>query len=241
MEVYRTPRFELTLVINLSIILFLGCIHYIKSSLGTGWTHGDMIQELQRLHQKILKDQKVSEELLKTHDIAIPRDVPEWTDTDTAFLNTVAGSDMIAGMLKQKYSKQQKFVTLAALDFAWISRKERVYKSLWNHVLQIYQALDAALRPRDKEARLQELARTRPEVDFFLRLEQRLFLWIQVRRKTSMSLHESFRGRGFVFCGGDKQFHMMVTSIQSLRLKLHSQLPIQVFFIPFPVFHPKFG
>ncbi|KAG0377344.1 hypothetical protein BGX24_006292 [Mortierella sp. AD032] len=138
---------------------------------------------------------------------------------------------MMAGMLKQEYTKQQKIVTLAAVDFAWISRKERVYKSLWNHVLLIYQTLDATLRPRDKEARLQELARTRPEVDFFLRLEQRLFPWIQVRRKTSLSLHESFHGRGFVFCGGDKQFQMMVTSIQSLRLKLHSRLPIQVFFM----------
>lgn len=44
-----------------------------------------------------------------------------------------------------------------------------------------------------------------------------------------MSLHGSFHGRGFVFCGGDKQLQMIVTSIQALRLKLHSQLPIQVF------------
>ncbi|KAG0276493.1 hypothetical protein BGZ95_007470 [Linnemannia exigua] len=154
-----------------------------------------------------------------------------WKEVDTAFLSTVAGFDMMAGMLKQEYTKQQKIVTLAAVDFAWISRKERVYKSLWNHVLPIYQALEATSRPRDKEARLQELAKTRPEVDFFLRLEQRLFPWIQVQRKTSLSLYESFHGRGFVFCGGDKQFQMMITSIQSLRLKLHSKLPIQVFFM----------
>ncbi|KAF9137348.1 hypothetical protein BGX30_010319 [Mortierella sp. GBA39] len=44
-----------------------------------------------------------------------------------------------------------------------------------------------------------------------------------------MSIHGSFHGRGFVFCGGDKQFQMMATPIQSLRLKLHSQLLIQVF------------
>ncbi|KAF9545782.1 hypothetical protein EC957_010530 [Mortierella hygrophila] len=112
----------------------------------------------------------------------------------------------MAGMLKQDYTKTQKIVAMSAVDFAWISRKEQVYKSLWNHVLPIYQSLD-----------------------FFLRLEQRLFPWIQIRRKTSMSLHESFHGRGFVFCGGDKQFQMMVTSIQYFRLKLHSQLPIQVF------------
>ncbi|KAG9066062.1 hypothetical protein KI688_001281 [Linnemannia hyalina] len=117
----------------------------------------------------------------------------------------------MAGMLKQDYTKTQKIVTMLAVDFAWISRKEQVYKSLWNHVLPIYQSLGTTLRPRDKEARLQELAKTRPEVDFFLRLEQRLFPWIQVRRKTSMSLHGSFHGRGFVLCGGDKQFQMMVS------------------------------
>ncbi|KAF9087685.1 hypothetical protein BGX29_000709 [Mortierella sp. GBA35] len=132
-------------------------------------------------------------------------------------------------MLKLEYSKYQRVLPATAVDFSWISRKERVYKSLWNHVLPIYQSLDTTLRPRDKEASLQELARTRPEVDFFLRLEQRLFSWIQVKRKTTLSLYEFFNGRGFVFCASDKQFYMLVTAIQSLRLKLHSQLPIQVF------------
>ncbi|KAH7047038.1 hypothetical protein BKA57DRAFT_536783 [Linnemannia elongata] len=90
-----------------------------------------------------------AEELLETHDIAIPRDVPEWTEADTAYLDTVAGFDMMAGMLKQDYIKQQKIVIMSVVDFAWISRKERVYKYLWNHVLQIYQSLG----PPGKRAR----------------------------------------------------------------------------------------
>ncbi|KAG0282458.1 hypothetical protein BGZ96_000465 [Linnemannia gamsii] len=251
-------RSKFTLGVIINIALLVAYLLDNNTSAGQNSNLDKLLQELQEFHKKILKDQRqleltiaeqrqlldnvaskqmpnsqrlrslekesrllhsfqATEELLKTHDIAIPRDVPEWSETDTAYLNTVAGFDMMAGMLKEDYIKQQKIVTKAAVDFAWISRKERVYKSLSNSTPAGQRGTTAG--PSTDTAGGGLLSETRAAV----------VPMDPSSPKTSLSLHESLQGWGFVFCGGDKQFQMMVTSIQSLRLKLHSQLPIQVF------------
>ncbi|KAI7828717.1 mannosyltransferase putative-domain-containing protein, partial [Gamsiella multidivaricata] len=68
-----------------------------------------------------------------------------------------------------------------------------------------------------------------PEIDFFLRLEKRLFPWVHYARQSSFSLYRSYKGRGLVFCAGNGQFEFVVTSIQAVRNRLKSKLPIQVF------------
>ncbi|ORZ08540.1 mannosyltransferase putative-domain-containing protein [Lobosporangium transversale] len=75
------------------------------------------------------------------------------------------------------------------------------------------------------------MAKTRPEIDFFLKLEKRLYPWVQYGRVSSFSLHRTYKGRGIVYCAGNGQFEFVVTSIQAIRSRLKSTLPIQVFYI----------
>ncbi|KAI8604469.1 mannosyltransferase putative-domain-containing protein [Dissophora ornata] len=73
------------------------------------------------------------------------------------------------------------------------------------------------------------MAKTRPEVDFFMKLEKRLYPWVHRGRLSSFSLHNTYKGKGLVFCAGNGQFEFVVTSIQAIRNRLKSTLPIQVF------------
>lgn len=131
-------------------------------------------------------------------------------------------------MLKQEYSKNEDLNGKPErINMAELARAEKLYKSLWHHVRPIYENL--AGRDRDRERILLEMARTRPEIDFFLRLEKRLFPWLHYARQTSFSLMRSYKGRGLVFCAGNNQFEFVVTSIQAIRNRLKSTLPIQVF------------
>ena len=143
-------------------------------------------------------------------------------------LDTTIGFDMKTKFLKEEYGKQETIDSADKLNFAELARAEKLYKSLWNHVHPIYQNLPGR-NDRDKEKALIQLAKTHPEIDFLLRLEKRLFPWIQYVRRSSFSLHSTFKGRGLVFCAGNNQFEFVVTSIQAIRSRLKSTLPIQVF------------
>ncbi|KAG0372265.1 hypothetical protein BGX24_000479 [Mortierella sp. AD032] len=171
---------------------------------------------------------KVPESLHLTHDVAIPHNIPTWTRADTDMLDTSIGFAFKTEMLRQDYRKGEDLSGHPErLNFAELSRVERVYKALWNHVYPIYQSLSGG--DRERERQLIDLAKTRPEVDFFLGLEKRLYPWIHYGRRTSFSLHGTFKGKGLVFCAGDNQFEFVVTSIQAIRNRLKSKLPIQVF------------
>ncbi|KAF9114829.1 hypothetical protein BGX27_009666 [Mortierella sp. AM989] len=185
---------------------------------------------LEANNNKPLSSFQVPKELHKTHDIAIPRDIPTWTEADTAHLETITGLDMMAQLLREDYNKEDDLTDPSQIDFITIGRAERMYKSLWNHVYPIYQSLPA-FRDRDREKALLELAKSHAEIDFFLKLEQRLFPWLHSQRRTAFSLYESYSGRGYVLCAGNRQFEFVVASIQAIRSKLKSDLPIQVFYI----------
>ncbi|KAG0347899.1 hypothetical protein BG004_006618 [Podila humilis] len=190
---------------------------------------------------------QVPESLLLTHDIAIPHDIPPWTDEDTELLGTTIGASLQFEMLKLDYHKHEDLSQEPPkrLDFAELARAERLYKSLWNHVYPIYNSLKTPKsgkgyrNDRDRELALYKLATStttrtttaRPEIDFFLRLEKRLFPWIQYTRTTSFSLFQSYHGKGIVFCAGNPQFEFVVTAIQAIRSRLKSTLPIQVFYM----------
>ncbi|KAF9305930.1 hypothetical protein BGZ74_008264 [Mortierella antarctica] len=170
----------------------------------------------------------VPENLYLTHDVAIPHDIPAWTQQDTDSLKTVIGATLMAEALRFDYGKYEDLNKHPErLNFAELSRVERIYKSLWNHVLPIFEALPG--RDREKEKALLKLAETRPEIDFFIRLEKRLFPWLHYGRYTSFSLYKTYRGRGIVFCAGNNQFEFVITAIQAVRNRLKSTLPIQVY------------
>lgn len=144
-------------------------------------------------------------------------------------LDTTIGFDLKTKMLKQEYGKREDLTGHPEkLNFVELARAEKLYKSLWNHVRPIYQKLSGR-NDRDKEKALIQLAKTQPEIDFFLRLEKRLFPWVHYVRQTSFSLQSTFKGRGLVFCAGNGQFEFVVTAIQAVRSRLKSTLPIQVF------------
>ncbi|KAK3808422.1 MAG: mannosyltransferase putative-domain-containing protein [Benniella sp.] len=132
-------------------------------------------------------------------------------------------------MLKLDYAKNEKVDEhKEKINFAELARAERLYKGLWNYVHPIFQGLSGR-DDNEREKALVEMAKTRPEIDYFLRLEKRLFPWAHLNRQTSFSLQRTFKGRGLVFCAGNGQFEFVVTAIQALRSRLKSQLPIQVF------------
>ncbi|KAF9974436.1 hypothetical protein BGZ73_002178 [Actinomortierella ambigua] len=170
---------------------------------------------------------KVPESLLLSHDVAIPQIIPEWTEEDTYMLTTAMGSAFKESVLKPQYVKHENPSSAAELDFHALSRAERQYKSLWNYVKPIYGSLQG--NDRQKERALFQLAKTRPEIDYMLRLEQQLFPFMHHGRRTSFSLLQSFRGRGIVYCAGNGQFEFVATAIQAVRRRLKSKLPIQIF------------
>ncbi|KAG0207026.1 hypothetical protein BGX28_001626 [Mortierella sp. GBA30] len=171
---------------------------------------------------------KVPKNLYLTHDIAVPHDIPAWTQEDTDLLDTAIGFALKTRTLKQEYGKNERLDdTPEKIDFAELSRAEKLYKSLWNYVYPIYQEL--AGQNWEREKILFEMAKTRPEIDYFLRLEKRLFPWLHYGRRSSFSLLRSYKGRGLVFCAGNGQFEFVVTAIQAIRRRLKSSLPIQVF------------
>ncbi|KAF8952281.1 hypothetical protein BGZ46_003593, partial [Entomortierella lignicola] len=171
---------------------------------------------------------KVPESLHLTHDVAIPQEIPVWTQEDTYMLDTTIGFHLKTQMLKQEYSKNDDLKDHPEkISFAELARAEKLYKALWNHIYPIFQGLSG--RDRDREKLLVEMAKTRPEIDFFIRLEKRLFPWLHYGRFTSFSLYRTYKGRGLVFCAGNGQFEFVVTSIQAIRNRLKSTLPIQVF------------
>ncbi|KAG0001506.1 hypothetical protein BGZ80_002107 [Entomortierella chlamydospora] len=175
-----------------------------------------------------LFDGQVPENLHLTHDVAIPHNIPPWTKADTEMLGTSIGHTLEAELLRRDYGPNENLAGRPGrINFARLARAERIYKALWNHVYPLYQSLSGPDHMREKQ--LFEMAKNKSEVDFFLRLERRLYPWVLHHRSTSFSLHGTFKGKGFVFCAGNRQFEFLVTSIQALRSRLKSELPIQVF------------
>lgn len=130
-------------------------------------------------------------------------------------------------LLQIEYSKGETITTKEQLDFSLASRAERTYKSLWHHILPIYRSMPGSTS-QEKDDALAELAKTRAEIDFFLRLEHKLYPWLHRNFRTSFALQDTYSGRGIVVCAGNYQFEFASTSIQAIR-RLHKDIPIQVF------------
>ncbi|KAF9425269.1 hypothetical protein BGZ76_003355 [Entomortierella beljakovae] len=175
---------------------------------------------------------EVPEDLHLTHDIAVPRDIPAWTEADTDSLYTAVGFDMMNDVLKLEYSRTEQLNEQTGahrLDFARTSRAQRLHKSLWNYLYPVYQALPGTTFEKE-QAFVKRLGRERAEVDFFLRLEKKLYPWIRLNRQTTFSMYDSYEGKGIVVCAGNRQFDFIVSSIQAIR-KLQPEMPIQIFYM----------
>ncbi|KAG0293186.1 hypothetical protein BGZ97_005394 [Linnemannia gamsii] len=175
-----------------------------------------------------LRTFEVPEEVYLTHDVAIPYDIPVWTVADSAALRTAMGYDMMSDLLKPEYGVHEEVTVKEQLDFARTSRAERVYKSLWNFLRPVYDSLPGETSAEKERVFIKELAPKRADVDFFLRLEKRLYPFLHLKHRTSFTLHDSYKGKGFVLCAGNNQFKFIVSSIQAIR-RLQPDLPIQLF------------
>ncbi|GJJ71018.1 hypothetical protein EMPS_03368 [Entomortierella parvispora] len=178
----------------------------------------------------LLNSFKIDDENLHlTHDLAIPRDIPAWTAQDTAMLYTTMGFNMMNELLRSEYSKGEILSNKEQLDFSLSSRAERTYKSLWHHILPIYRSMPGTTS-QEKDDQLYELSRSRAEIDFFFRLEHKLYPWLHRNFRTSFALRDTYSGRGIVVCAGNNQFEFASTSIQAIR-RLNKDVPIQVFYM----------
>ncbi|KAG0232560.1 hypothetical protein BGX31_005111 [Mortierella sp. GBA43] len=245
----RSPVIKLLILLLATLIVFTFTLRS-RSSLDDGyWEYTrKRLQRVEEQNQQQQHDQqqqqrpsegskervplsafKVPEKLYLTHDVAIPHIIPPWTKADTEMLDTSIGFDLKTEMVRSPYQPGEDLKGKPErVDMAELSRAERIYKALWNHVYPIY--LSFSGKEEDRENKLLALTKTRPEVDFFLKLEKRLYPWaFKGGRRTSFSLHRSYKGRGIVICAGNPQFEFVITSILAIRNRLKSALPIQIF------------
>ncbi|KAG0274977.1 hypothetical protein BGZ95_009300 [Linnemannia exigua] len=251
----RSPILKLVVAVALNLGVLLLCQQYWRTTgedggiarSGRAATAGDRSAEqilIQQGHQHIpivltnaqfhiiffdsSNINKVPEELYLTHDVAIPYDIPAWTAADSAALRTAMGYDMMMALLKPEYNLHEDVHEKEQLDFARSARGERVYKSLWNFLRPVFESLPGDTSAEKERVFIKELAPKRADVDFFLRLEKRLYPFLHLKHRTSFTLFDSYKGKGFVLCAGNNQFKFIVSSIQAIR-RLQPDLPIQLF------------
>ncbi|KAF9132124.1 hypothetical protein BGW39_000771 [Mortierella sp. 14UC] len=247
----RSPILKLVVAVAVNLGVLLICQQYWRAnggasgiaSNGQGAAGGSVQEQIlvQQGHQQNSMNQQytvvdetplrtfeVPEELYLTHDIAIPYDIPAWTAADSAALRTAMGYDMMMDLLKPEYHVHEEVNNKEQLDFARTARGERVYKSLWNFLRPVYESLPGEISAEKERIFIKELAPKRADVDFFLRLEKRLFPFLHLKHRTSFTLYDSYKGKGFVLCAGNNQFKFIVSSIQAIR-RLQPDLPIQLF------------
>ncbi|KAF9113946.1 hypothetical protein BGX27_000477 [Mortierella sp. AM989] len=131
--------------------------------------------------------------------------------------------------IEVQQTEQLNEQTAYKLDFTRTSRAQRLHKSLWRYLYPVYQELSGTVHERE-QAFTNQLARQRPEVDFFVRLEKKLYPWIHLNSQTSFSMYDSYEDKGIVVCAGNRQFDYIVSSIQAIR-RLQPSLPIQIFYM----------
>lgn len=127
-------------------------------------------------------------------------------------------------MVRDDYHETEDVTCKHQVDMARIIRSECVYKTLWNHILAIYEAYPG--NSTEKEEHLLQLARQRLDVNVFLRLENKSFGFLHHQgRLTGFSVRETF-SRGIVIRAETNQVRYLTATIQAIR---HT-LPIQVFY-----------
>ncbi|KAF9152694.1 hypothetical protein BG015_004863 [Linnemannia schmuckeri] len=172
-----------------------------------------------------------------THHIATynQKDIKPWTHGDSAALRTPEGQKVVEYLTASPYqvpsaeNKNEK--TLLKPDhFLTLTKRFRIYRSLWQYLQSYY---DASVAERRQEeffsAPPKEIA---ADVDFLQRLEQASFPWIERDHKTSYALYNKVKdgGRGIVMCVGNGHAKFARTAVKALREVVKTKLPIEIFY-----------
>jgi len=148
--------------------------------------------------------------LSRLYDIAIPAPLQPWTQADNVLLNSSLGQ-----LLKSELLTTAEVVP----DFRHLTNQQRMYKVLFQ---KFDPMIAAGLDVQDMYPELWTLFRS---------LEQSLYPWIHKSYKSAFEIPGASKGSGIVFCVGNNQFRYAVTAIRALREILHSDLPIEIFYI----------
>ncbi|KAF9549848.1 hypothetical protein EC957_002418 [Mortierella hygrophila] len=165
-----------------------------------------------------------------THHIATynQNDIKPWTHGDSAALRSVEGQKVVEYLTASPY--QADSTTLKSDHFLTLTKRFRIYRSLWKYLQGYY---DSSVAERRQEeffsAPPKEIA---ADVDFLQRLEQASFPWIERDHKTSYALYNKVKngGRGIVMCVGDHHAKYARTAIKALREVVKTKLPIEIFY-----------
>ncbi|KAF9093647.1 hypothetical protein BGX29_009860 [Mortierella sp. GBA35] len=172
-----------------------------------------------------------------THHMATynPKHIKPWTEGDTAALRTPDGQKVVEALTGSPFqppsaeNKHEK--TLLKDDhFLTLTKRFRIYRSLWRHLQGYYTQL--AAEHRQEEFFSAPPAEVAPAVEFLQRLEQSNFPWILKHHKSSYNLYDEFKdnGRGIVMCVGDYHNKFARTAIKALREVVKTKLPIEIYY-----------
>ncbi|KAK3839335.1 MAG: mannosyltransferase putative-domain-containing protein [Linnemannia elongata] len=172
-----------------------------------------------------------------THHIATynQKDIKPWTHGDSAALRTVEGQKVVEYLTASPYqvpSAENQFekTKLKPDHFLTLTKRFRIYRSLWKYLQGYY---DSSVAERRQEeffsAPPKEIA---ADVDFLQRMEQASFPWIERDHKNSYSLYNKVKngGRGIVMCVGNHHAKFARTAIKALREVVKTKLPIEIYY-----------
>ncbi|KAG0276592.1 hypothetical protein BGZ95_007333 [Linnemannia exigua] len=172
-----------------------------------------------------------------THHIATYKeeDIKPWTLGDTAALRTPQGQKVVEDLTATPFQvpgpeNDNKDTVLKPDHFLTLTKRFRIYRSLWKYLLGYY---DSSVADKLQEgfftAPPNEIA---PAVDFLRRIEQASFPWIFRDHKSSYDLYSKSRngGRGIVMCVGNHHAKYARTAIKALREVVKTKLPIEIFY-----------
>ncbi|KAI9005827.1 mannosyltransferase putative-domain-containing protein [Phycomyces nitens] len=156
---------------------------------------------------------KDMDKLSISHDIAITRPVNQWTEADKQILETSLGQSLLADLFT---------IPEPIPNFKTLTFQQRVYKGLFQYLDPIITEglVDVATDPAFSST-----------WDLFQQLESTLYPWISPHWENAFHINNNTHGRGIVICVGNNQFKHAATTIRAIRQVLHSNLPIEVFYI----------
>lgn len=170
-----------------------------------------------------------------THHMATynQKDIKPWTAGDTAALRTAEGQKVVEYLTQSPFTKNedgQYTTTLKDTHFATLTKRFRIYRSLWQYLQGYYDSM--TVEGRKDQFFSAPPAEIAPAVDFLQRMEQASFPWIVRDHKSSYELYNKFKngGRGIVMCVGNHHAKYARTAIKALREVQKTKLPIEIFY-----------
>ncbi|KAG2208296.1 hypothetical protein INT47_006152, partial [Mucor saturninus] len=155
-------------------------------------------------------------QLSQQYDFAVTPPPKPWSEKDLEFFQSIAGETVFSQLAIIPEAHETP-------DFTKITAAERLFKSLFNHFDQIL-SNDPSLHPANS-------SQYKASWELYTRLERSLYPWLYPYWENAFHINNQTSGQGIVMCVGNNQFKFAASSVRALRQVLHSQLPIEIFYI----------